>query len=156
MEETTSVFEWIANLSPWWWIAFGIGLGAVEMATMSFFLIWPALAAVMMAGILAFAGPMSGEMIVSVWAILSIVLTFIGRSLLHRFGDGGEMMETLNNRSQRLVGRTAKVIDWAGNEGAVEVAGTRWRAVSSDGNAPAQGTVVIEKADGMLLTVRSE
>jgi len=40
MDESITVFQWVANLSPWWWVAFGIGLGAVEMATMSFFLIW--------------------------------------------------------------------------------------------------------------------
>jgi len=112
MDESISVFQWVANLSPWWWVAFGIGLGAVEMATMSFFLIWPALGAIVMALIVAFGPPMSGEAIVSLWAILSIALTFAGRSFMNRFGDGGEPTSNLNARSKQLVGRKAKVLSW--------------------------------------------
>lgn len=155
MEESVTIFGWIASLSPWWWVAFGIGLGAVEMATMSFFLLWPALAALVMAGILAVAPPMTGELIVSLWAILSVALTFAGRSLMLRYGDGGEPESNLNSRSARLVGRKAKVLDWAHGEGSVEIDGTRWKAVSENKDAAAlAGPVEIVSADGMTLTVR--
>lgn len=156
MDQTMSVFQWVANLSPWWWVAFGVGLGAVEMATMSFFLIWPALGALVMAGIVAVGPPMSGELLVSLWAILSVALTFAGRSLMHRFGDGGEPETTLNSRSKRLIGRKAKVISWDHGEGAVEIDGTRWRAVSIHGGEfMSDAPVSIVAADGMTLTVTS-
>lgn len=156
MEDTVSFFGWISALSPWWWVAFGITLGAIEMATMSFFLIWPALAALVMAGVVAIAPPMSGEMIVALWAILSIALTFLGRSLMRRYGDGGEPESNLNSRSARLVGRKAQVLEWAHGEGSVEIDGTRWKAVSENQNAAAlTGPVEIVSADGMILTVRS-
>ena len=77
--ESVSLFDWIAGLSPWWWVAFGIGLGALEMATGSFFLIWPALAAIAMAINIAIGPSFSGEVIVILYAGLSIVLTFLGR-----------------------------------------------------------------------------
>jgi len=155
MEDTVSFFSWIAALSPWWWVAFGIALGAIEMATMSFFLIWPALAALLMAGVVAIAPPMSGEMIVALWAILSIALTFLGRSLMHRYGDGGEPESNLNSRSARLVGRKAQVLDWAHGEGSVEIDGMRWKAISENRDAAAlAGPVEIISADGMTLTVR--
>jgi len=156
MGETISVFQWVANLSPWWWVAFGIALGAVEMATMSFFLIWPALGAVVMAVIVAVAPPMPGEMLVSLWAILSVALTFAGRSMMHRFGDGGEPVTALNNRAKQLIGRQAKVISWEHGEGAVEIDGMRWRAVAPNGASFISDTPVnIIKADGMTLTVTS-
>jgi len=137
MDESITVFQWVANLSPWWWVAFGIGLGAVEMATMSFFLIWPAL-------------------VVSTWAILSVGLTFAGRSYMNRFGDGGEPETALNNRSKQLVGRQAKVLSWDHGEGAVEIDGMRWRAVAENGGAFINNTPVnIVKAEGMTLTVTS-
>jgi len=156
MDESITVFQWVANLSPWWWVAFGIGLGAVEMATMSFFLIWPALGALIMAGIVAVGPPMSGEFLVSTWAILSVGLTFAGRSYMNRFGDGGEPETALNNRSKQLVGRQAKVLSWDHGEGAVEIDGMRWRAVAENGGAFINNTPVnIVKAEGMTLTVTS-
>ncbi len=156
MEETLSVFDWVASLSPWWWVAFGIVLGAIEMVTLSFFLIWPALGAIVMALIVALAPPMPGEAIVSLWAILSVALTFVGRSLMNRFGDGGEPESNLNARSKQLVGRKAKVLTWEHGEGAVEIDGMRWRAVAENGAAFITDTPVnIIGADGMTLTVTS-
>ncbi len=156
MTESITVFQWVADLSPWWWVAFGIGLGAVEMATMSFFLIWPALAAVLMAIVVAVAPPMSGEAIVSIWAILSIALTLVGRSLMQRFGDGGEPVSTLNSRGQQLIGRQAKVLNWDHGEGAVEIDGMRWKAVGEHGASFIAGAPVnVVAADGMTLTVNA-
>ncbi len=155
MESSISVFDWVANLSPWWWVAFGIGLGAVEMATMSFFLIGPALAALIMALVVGVAGPLSGGLLVSGWAVLSVALTFVGRSYFSRFGDGGGTPDApLNSRAERLVGRKARVIAWDGREGDVEVEGTRWRAVSQfDTDFIADAQVEVISAEGMTLTV---
>lgn len=80
------LFTFLTDISPWWWIAFGIALGVVEMATMSFFLIWPALAAIAVGLFLIVAPSTSGEIQIAVFAILAVVLTFAGRYLLHRFG----------------------------------------------------------------------
>lgn len=155
MENGVTVFGWIAALSPWWWVAFGIGLGAVEMATMSFFLLWPALAALIMAAVVAVAPPMSGELLIALWAILSVVLTFIGRSVLRRYGDGGAPETTLNSRSASLVGRKAQVVEWSHGEGSVEIDGMRWKAVTADRDAVLlKGPVDIVSADGMTLTVK--
>jgi len=114
------VFDLISDLSPWWWVAFGIALGAIEMATMSFFLIWPALAALAMAAVTYLFPGIPGEGIVSIWAILSILLTFVGRSFMERFGDGGEPVGNLNNRSKSMIGRQGKVLTWEHNEGAID------------------------------------
>lgn len=146
------VFDWIAQISPWWWVAFGIGLGAVEMATGSFFLIGPALAAIAVALNLAIGPTLSGEATIILWAVLSVVLTLLGRSLLLRFGDGGAPDTGLNQRSAQVVGRRAKVLDFNNGEGLVEVDGVRWKAIWTDAVAP-KGDVRIERAEGMTVYV---
>ena len=149
-------FDLVEGLSPWWWVAFGIGLGAVEMLTMSFFLIWPGLAAIVMAILVALLPGMPGELRIAIFAAIAIGLTFAGRSLMARFGDGGGEASTINDRSGQLVGRRATVLEWKNGEGAVEVDGIRWRAnwdgdqVSEPGRA-----VEIVEAQGMTLVVRN-
>ena len=150
------MFDLISDLSPWWWVAFGIALGAIEMATMSFFLIWPALAALAMAAVTYLFPGIPGEGIVSIWAILSILLTFVGRSFMERFGDGGEPVGNLNNRSKSMIGRQGKVLTWEHNEGAIEIDGMRWKAKGEHGGAfVSDAPVSVIAAQGMTLIVRS-
>ena len=151
--ESVSLFDWIAGLSPWWWVAFGIALGALEMATGSFFLIWPALAAIAMAINIAIGPSFSGEVIVILYAGLSIVLTFLGRFMMNRFGDGAAPETTLNQRSAQVVGRRAKVLSHEHGEGVVEIDGVRWKAVWTDTAEQPGELVRIDKADGMVLRV---
>lgn len=150
------MLDWVATISPWWWLAFALGLGVVEMSTMSFFLIWPALAALIVAALVALVPGMSGAVIVTIFAVLSVALTFAGRSIMSRFGDGGGPDTGLNSRSQQLIGRRATVLDWDGGSGSVEVDGIRWKAIWDDASpASADGKVQITQADGMTLHVKN-
>ena len=60
------LFSWIETLSPWWWITLGVGLGAIEMLLTSFVLIWPGIAAILMAIILWIAPGMQGELQITI------------------------------------------------------------------------------------------
>ncbi|MBV1865566.1 MAG: NfeD family protein [Rhodobacteraceae bacterium] len=146
----------LEGLSPWWWVALAFVLGALEMVTSTFVLIWLALAALVMAGILAAGAILSGALQVALFATLSVVLTFGGRYLLNRFGDGGEhQRDELNQRGQRFIGRNAKVLECTNSKGSVEVEGMRWRARWQPGTGSEIGaTVQVTKADGMVLEVR--
>ncbi len=146
----------LEGLSPWWWVAAAFALGALEMLTGTAVLIWVALSALVMAGVVALMPNLSGEFQITLFAVLSIGSTFAGRWAVNRFGDGGETHATLNQRSNHLIGRTATVLDFdAGtNNGAVEVEGMRWRATWATGQSSALGeTVRIREANGMNLTV---
>jgi membrane protein implicated in regulation of membrane protease activity len=149
-------FTFLNGISPWWWVAFGVGLGALEMVTMSFFLIWPAIAGLIGAGLLWLSPELSGEWQVVTFAVLSVILTFIGRSLIHKFGDGGAENNSLNARSTLMIGRQAEVIDFVGPEGNVTIDGIRWHAVWPQDQSSAPGSMVeIARADGMTLFVKT-
>lgn len=151
------LFTFLTDISPWWWIAFGIALGVVEMATMSFFLIWPALAAIAVGLFLIVDPSTSGEIQIAVFAILAVVLTFAGRYLLHRFGETDGASDNLNSRANLMVGRHAQVQEFIGPEGSVTVDGVRWHAVWQNGTSSKRGaTVKIIGADGMSLLIEPE
>lgn len=144
----------LVGISPWWWVAFGVAMGALEMATMSFFLIWPALSALLVGGLVLLTPTIGGEAQIAIFAILAVILTFAGRSLMHHFGDGGEAASTLNSRANMVVGRHAKVLEFTGPEGVVLVDDIRWRAIWPKGaSAKVDSTVRITRAEGMTLYV---
>lgn len=151
------IIQFLEGISPWWWVILAFALGSIEMATMSFFLIWPGLAALGMAGLLILSPDMSGPAQIATYAILSIVFTFIGRFLFAKYGDGGGAAdETLNNRSSLLIGRSAKVLEFDAGNGAVEIEGTRWQARWADGQTAEVGASVrVTKADPMLVYVEN-
>ncbi len=143
----------LAGISPWWWVAFGVALGALEMATMSFFLIWPALAALMIAALVLIAPSTGGEAQIAIFAILAVILTFAGRSLMHRFGNG-DVAHTLNSRANLMVGRHATVLEFSGPEGVVLIDNIRWHAIwPKDASAAVDSTVQIADAKGMTLYI---
>jgi len=150
-----NMFLFLQDISPWWWVAFAVALGAIEMATMSFFLIWPGLAALLVALFLVITPGQSGTMQIITFAVLSIALTFAGRNLLRRYGDGGETNDTLNSRANLMIGRHAKVLNFAGPEGNVSIDGLHWRARWHVGaNATEGETVEVIGAEGMTLLVK--
>jgi membrane protein implicated in regulation of membrane protease activity len=145
------------GMSPWWWVILAFALGSIEMATVTFFLIWPAMAALMMAGVLYLVPNMSGAMQISLFAIFSLILTFIGRYLMNRYGDGGDAENsTINNRAAQLIGQSAKVLEYDGGKGVVEIEGMRWRAQwAADHTSKPGQNVRITQADAMMLYVEN-
>lgn len=152
------LFGFLEGMSPWWWVAFGLSLGALEMATMSFFLIWPGLAAIVMAVVIALFPSMPGEIQVATFGVLAVALTFAGRSLFNRFGDNGEAASHLNSRSSQLIGRRGKIIRFAHGEGVIEIDGIHWQAKADPSlmGMSAGSVVQVKAAEGMLLEVTSQ
>ena len=145
----------LETLSPWWWVAAAFAIGALEMITGTAVLIWIALAALAMAAINAAFPGLSGAAQLTLFATLSVVLTFAGRWLVNTYGDGAKEHATLNQRSQHLVGRMARVLDFDPNtnSGAVEIEGMRWRATWIEGASKTGGSVRVSGAEGMNLQV---
>lgn len=150
------MFLWLESLSPWWWVALALILGAVEMLVMALFLLWPAAAALLMALMVAILPGMPGELRLAVYAALSIALTFAGRALVRRYGDGGAPGDAgLNSRATQMIGRRGRLLSAQGGELTVEIDGVHWAARLQDDAPLAPGVMVeVMAARGMLLEVR--
>lgn len=150
------VFDFLNGISPWWWVAAALALGTIEILTFSFFLIWPALAAFFVAVFMWIFPEMSGATQILIFAVLSAVLTLVGRQWVMTRKPSSEN-PGLNNRASALIGRNAVLIeDLSGTAlGSVEVDGIRWRArLEDEGDTAATGaSLKIASADGMVLVL---
>ncbi|MEM8753316.1 MAG: NfeD family protein [Pseudomonadota bacterium] len=132
------LLAWLDGASAWWWIAFAVGLGAVEMATGTYFLLWIASAAAGTGVALLFVSDMSGAAQLVVFAVLSIV--FVAAGMVWRAKRPAPMNEgpPLNARARLAIGRSGTAVAaFVGGEGAVMVDGVRWRARLADAAEPA-------------------
>lgn len=142
----------LEGLSPWWWVAFAVALGAVEMLTFTYFLIWLSLAALGTAGVLAIAPSLSGGGQIAAFAVFAVIFTLAGRwwQMNRKIVPG--LAPGLNRRSERVIGRTGKAIsNFENDEGTIVVDGVRWNARLVSGTAPAGQTLTVVDADNMTL-----
>ncbi len=150
------LFGFLDGVSPWAWIALGIALGAVEMMTMSFFLIWPGLAAIAVGVALWLAPGLGGAAQVTLFAVLAVAATLAGRMAIRRGGQAPSDRPDLNRRSERMIGRQGVAVQgFAHGEGAVEIDGLRWPARLAQGAASleAGAPAKVVEVNGMTLVV---
>ena len=148
------MFSFLDGISPIWWFAFALVLGAVEMVVPSTFLLWPALAALAMTAAVAIWPDLSGELQVVSFAILSLASILIGRWTMSRWNLGKTSDINLNDPAARVVGRMAEVVSFEGPEGSVVINGTIWQARWSSGQQASPGEKVrIGGAEGSTLLV---
>ncbi len=148
-------FDWVTTASPWLWLALGILLIALEILAPSFVIIWPGLAAMLMALLVWLAPGISGQALVAIFAALSIVLLFGGRAMMARV-EQDEPQTMLNARGKNLIGREAKVLVVNGSQGKVEIDGVQWPTTWEDVTPEEGQWVTISEANGVNLkaTVR--
>ncbi len=121
------ILTFLQGMSPWWWVAFALTLGALEMLSMAFFLIGPALAALLMSIILVAFPEMPGTVQLALFGVLSVLLTLGFKSQRHLFQQS-ETPNSLNDRTARMVGKRGKVISFHHGTGSIEVEGIHWQA----------------------------
>ncbi len=153
------LFAFLDGASPWWWIALAFGLGAVEIVTFTYFMLWLGLAAFTVGVGLAMFPAMPGTSQLLSFALLSILYTVIGWVYVMR-RKTKDALPGLNRRAAAVVGRQAVVTQaFSAGVGWVEIDGVRWRArlANSDGGGAeppqAGATMSISSADGMTLIV---
>lgn len=145
------LFALLAGASPWWWVAFGVLVGVVELLTFSYFLIWIALAAFATGGALWLAPGLGGAAQTALFAVLAVILTVAGRAWLarRRVVEGSS---DLNRRSEQMVGRIGKTLAaFDHGEGVLLIDDVRWRARLSAGAAGADEALKVIGAEGMIL-----
>jgi len=150
------LFAFLDGASPWWWIALALGLGAIEIVTFTYFMLWLGLAAFTVGISLAIFPAMPGTVQLLIFALLSILYTAVGWGYVRR-RQVDDARPGLNRRAAAVVGRQGIVIEaFAAGIGTVEVDGIRWRARLAGGaTAPETGaTMSIVSTDGTTVVVQ--
>jgi membrane protein implicated in regulation of membrane protease activity len=140
---------------PYWiWLAVGVILLAVEAAFSTEWLLWPAVAAGVVAVVTALGLPLGllGEVLL--FAVLTVAATLLSRRLIQRVNPSDA--PDINARDSRLVGQRAQVVQlFVDGRGRVFVSGAEWPA-EIEGAAPLVGeSVIVEGFDGPRLKVRA-
>lgn len=150
-----SLLGLLGGISPWWWIAFAIALGALEMVTVTTYLIWPALAAFLTGLFMWLIPDLSGGGQVTFFAIWTMVFLVVGRTLVQRSDAARRSGGTLNRRADQLVGREAVVESFEFHEGKVVIDGVPWPARLEGSRTPEIGERVrVIAADGIVVWVK--
>lgn len=150
--------DFLADLyatQPFWiWLAIGVVLLAIEASLSTEWLLWPAVAAGIVAVLTAVGlrTGLTGE--VAIFAGLTVVATLASRKLVKRVNPDDQ--PDINDRDSRLVGQRAQVAQaFVDGRGRVFVSGSEWPA-DLEGPEPAPGaSVIVESVTGPRLKVRA-
>lgn len=156
MDALAELSLFLHSLSAWHWLALGVVLLVIEIASTTFYLLWPGIAALLV-GLLQFAFPaMGGTLSILLFAVLAVAATIAWkRSPLGAAAPAGPA--TLNARMSTYLGRQGRAAaDFVGGHGAILLDDTRWSAVLGEGPQPRGGEMLqVTGADGAVLIVRS-
>ena len=139
---------------PFWvWIALAAALLAVEVATGSGWLLWPAAAAAVVSVLAGFVGvPPAGALLA--FALLTIVSSLLARRYLPR--SVTDPSHDINDQVGRLVGHHGvAVAAFVGRAGRVFIDGKEWAAELDEGEGLAAGSrIEVVGVAGAHLKVR--
>lgn len=144
-------FEGI-SLSHWTWFILALVLLGLEMAMPGVVFLWMAIASAIVGGIVFFMPQISWEMQFIIFAVLSIVSVFMGRTFLTR--NPIETSDTnLNKRADQFVGHNFVLLsDMMNGQGKVHIGDTNW-SVEGDFEAKAGEKVRVVGVDVTILKV---
>ncbi len=113
------------------WLAVGIILIVLEVMTATFFLLWPAIAAFIVAFLCAIFPEFAfiGQLLV--FAFVSAILLVPGRRIVDTFIKK-KASTKLNDRMARMIGQQASVVSIDGASLRVKLGDTEWSAISQD------------------------
>lgn len=150
--DSNILVELLSSMNGTKWVVLGIVLMIFEIATGTTYILWPALAALMV-GVVAFILPLSWEMQFLLFFLSSAVLLFVGHNYLRPKMKGGDPSD-LNDRARSMIHmRVRAVADFELGEGRVQVGDTQWRARVRDGNPKAGAELQVKSVKGTTLNV---
>ena len=145
----------VYSSQPFWiWLAIGVLLLAIEAALSSEWLLWPAVAAGVVAVLTALGLQIGFAGEVGLFAILTVVATLFSRRLIQRVNPGDR--PDINDRDARLIGQRARVVaPFVDGRGRVFVSGAEWAAEIDGVGPPVGDSVIVEASRGGDLKVRA-
>ena len=140
-------------LHPFWlWLAVAAVFLAVEVATGTGWLLWPAASAVV-AGVIAQALKLNGLASIGLFVVLAIASTYLARRYLRPVLE--PKSPDLNDPLQRLIGQRGQVLStFEQGRGRVFVDGKDWAAETDEPIPAISQEVVVIGVDGAVLKVR--
>lgn len=156
MEFLAEVQFFASQLVAWHWLALGVVLLALEIATPTNYLLWPGIAALLI-GALKFIVPgLDGVLSIFLFAVLAVASTIVWQ----RSGFGMATAAAPNNLNARMdtyLGRKGTASgDFVAGRGAILLDDTRWTATVVDDSEPKNGEMLqVTGADGTVLRVRA-
>lgn len=136
----------------WWiWLIVSLIVGIIELTTMTFVLLWIAVAGALTT-VLSLVLPELWAQVL-VFAIVSVVLVVITRPLVRKW----KQAKTFPNRLETMIGKTGVVVTPAepGAFATVRIEGDLWSAESAS-QLHAGQSVVVHKASATVLTVEPQ
>jgi len=134
------------------WGLLGLGLFGLELFTGTTYILWPAVAAFVLA-ILVFILPLSWEIQLVLFFIISMVLLVVGHKYLRPLLKSGEPSE-VNDPGRVMLGRRVVAFSQFENgEGRVTVGDTQWKASTESADPKSGDALVVTAVAGTTLIV---
>lgn len=144
------------ELGPWNWWVLGIVLMGLEIVAPGTFFLWFGLSAMVVGTVTLALGPDNAVWVwqvqVLVFLALSVLSAYFGRRAMARYGWDKSENETLNNRGQQMLGRTAILDDpITAGTGRAKIGDTVWRVSGPDLAAGSRIRVVGHEAGTLIV-----
>ncbi|MEL6474120.1 MAG: NfeD family protein [Pseudomonadota bacterium] len=153
-----TIFDAMTTLSMWHWLAIGLIMLGIEAALGTFDLLWIAIAAGLTAMFTALAPELASgwQAQFMFFAVASVLLIVLGRTVFAGMRKMTEEHPTLNKRMDSLVGRRGiAATDFEAGLGRVKIGDTEWSAeLAGDGVIRDGDGIVVEATAGNVVKVR--
>ncbi len=147
-----SLMQMLSEMGGVHWLILAFGLLVVEVLSGTSYLLWPAVAAFIV-GLVSFILPIGPEMQFLLFAVITVVLLYVGHKYLRPKVHGGEPSE-LNDRARSMIGMRVKAVaDFETGVGRVHVGDTQWRASMETGDAKGGDELRVMSVKGTTLAV---
>jgi len=136
------------------WLIVALIFGIIEIATVNFYTIWLAIAAVITAILSVFGLGIPGQILA--FSLISLLLVLLTEAIVRKVIFGGR--QEIKTNIDALKGQEGIVtfkIDNRKGEGIVKIRGTDWSARSDDDESIPEGTIVIiQRIEGVKVIVK--
>ncbi len=133
------------------WLLIALVLGGLEILTLSFFLLWPALAALVVSLLTLLFPEMAWGWQIVIFALIAVALLIPGRRWLKR-SKVFENEHIINDRGTQLVGRLGNIVSGKDGIYRVKLGDTEWSARGEKSLAKNE-QVRVNGVDGITLLI---
>lgn len=150
--ETNMIVAFLESMNATRWGLLGISLVGLELITGTTYILWPAVAALVMSAWVFFL-PLSWEVQFVMFFILSTVLLVVGHLYLRPLMKSGEPSD-LNDPGRSMLGRRVVAFtDFENGHGRVTVGDTQWKSSTESEDPKVGDALVITAVAGATLIV---